>query len=100
MRAFNLTWASEPQPRQVFNQWPGLRPRAEEVAAQAAQEDDAEHPPGWREAWRALGPPAVLAAETLAGPAHDPRMLALAEASYANTLGVGGDLGEGLLQTA
>jgi hypothetical protein len=65
---------SEPQPRQVFNQWPGLRPRAEEVAAQAAAEDDSEHPPGWREAWRALGPPAVLAAETLAGPAHDPRL--------------------------
>ena len=51
-----------------------MRPRAEEVAAQAAAEDDSEHPPGWREAWRALGPPAVLAAETLAGPAHDPRL--------------------------
>ena len=56
---------SRGQPRQVFNQWPGLRPRAEEVAAQAAQEDDSEHPPGWREAWRALGPPAVLAAVLL-----------------------------------
>ena len=73
-REFLFSDDAEPQPRQVFNQWPGLRPRAEEVAAQAAQEDDGEHPPGWREAWRALGPPAVLAAETLAGPAHDPRL--------------------------
>ena len=73
-REFLFSDAAEPQPRQVFNQWPGLRPRAEEVAAQAAQEDDGEHPPGWREAWRARGPPAVLAAETLAGPAHDPRL--------------------------
>ena len=73
-REFLFSDDAEPQPRQVFNQWPGLRPRAEEVAAQAAQEDDSEHPPGWREAWRALGPPAVLAAETLAGPAHDPRL--------------------------
>ena len=73
-REFLFSDDSEPQPRQVFNQWPGLRPRAEEVAAQAAAEDDSEHPPGWREAWRALGPPAVLAAETLAGPAHDPRL--------------------------
>jgi hypothetical protein len=81
-REFLFSDDAEPQPRQVFNQWPGLRPRAEEVAAQAAAEDDSEHPPGWREAWRALGPPAVLAAETLAGPAHDPR-LAMRPSSFA-----------------
>ena len=54
-REFLFSDDAEPQPRQVFNQWPGLRPRAEGEVPAAAEEEDLA--PGWREAWRQLGPP-------------------------------------------